>query len=191
MTLWDWKSTFYHYRQTVFPFSLILKREIRNIEDLMAKCNLNGAPVLDVATGPGTMLEVLPAAAKVVASDRSLKMLNKVALQRAACYVAADSTHLPFKANSFKLISAVGVFEYQKHPQVFLRELHRVIMASGMLLLTYSQINFFNHLRYLWGHRLHLMTHQRMTQMLTETGYALSRMKQSLMQRQMLVAPLK
>ncbi len=30
-----------------------------------------------------------------------------------------------------------------------------------------------------------------MTQMLTETGYALSRMKQSLMQRQMLVAPLK
>ncbi len=98
--------------------------------------------VLDVACGPGILLEGLltkgyrvtgvDAAPEMVARTREHFGTNpNVVLQVANAY------QLPFANDSFEVITALGLLEYLDQELVALREMIRVAKPGGQLVLTY------------------------------------------------------
>ncbi|NIR50505.1 class I SAM-dependent methyltransferase [candidate division KSB1 bacterium] len=187
VNLWDWKARSYDLIRRLFPFNLILLKELRNISELLSETNLNKSRILDVATGTGTILKFLPTDCHVFGMDSSRKMLNQAQAKGHQDLVRAKSTALPFKTSSFQLVTAIGVFEYQQTPLSFLNEMHRVTGANGFLLLTYSQLGLLNVLRNLLGQRVYVTKQKTLEPLLHQSGYAVKQLKQSLIQTQLLL----
>ena len=59
MNLWEFKAGFYDSARKLFPFNLILSKENTNLKNLLAKIDLVDGKILDVGTGPGTILAFL------------------------------------------------------------------------------------------------------------------------------------
>ncbi|MFQ5865386.1 MAG: class I SAM-dependent methyltransferase [bacterium] len=187
MNLWDWKAIFYDSRRKIFPFSLILRSEIENLEELISKIHLNDKKILDVGTGTGSVLELFPNTCSVFAADSSFRMIQQARQKRSVKFVVADSAMLPFKSYSFHLITAVGLFEYQKNWSGFLHELKRIMDPKGFIIVTYSQKIPLNFLRLLLGHKIYLMTYKKFVPLLGLCGFAVMLVKKSLLQRQVLI----
>lgn len=187
MNLWDWKAYIYDSSRNLFPFNLILKKEIENLKEIISDIYLNQQKVLDVGTGTGILLRLLPQKSSMFVADGSLKMI-KIARQRRRINAAvADSTELPFKSFTFALVSTVGLFEYQTNPLEFLKELHRVMEPNGFVVLTYSQKGLLNYLRNFLGHRVYLKNYENFRLLLSHTGFDIKMIKKSLLQRQVLL----
>ena len=77
MNLWDWKSRFYDEGRRIFPFNLILDREVRNLKELLSQVNRDKEWVLDLGTGPGLVLRMLHSGSNTVGLDRSTGMIAK------------------------------------------------------------------------------------------------------------------
>lgn len=186
MNLWDWKAKNYDFFRNRFPFNLLVLREIKNIKALLSAAKLSQYRILDVGTGTGSVLRLFPHHCQVFAVDKSYGMLSKARRKGNKNLVVADSTRLPFKSESFTLITAIGIFEYQEHRHAFLNELCRVMASAGYLVLTYSQFGFLNLLRNLLLQRVYLINLRELGQLLSENGYRITRLKRSCIQRQVL-----
>ncbi len=57
--------------------------------------------------------------------------------------IAADIEYLPFRSESFSLITANMVVEHVLHPQRLLSEINRVLMPGGMFLFHTPNANYF------------------------------------------------
>lgn len=186
MSLWDIRARWYDRARRLFPVRYLVTSELQNLEALLRLVPGTPRRSLDVGTGTGTVLERLPANARAIATDRSLRMLHQVKRKGYANLVQAHATSLPFKPHVFELITAVGVLEYQQEPLAFLQELHRVNTSGGRLVVTFSPLGTLNLLRHLLLQRVHMMSVRRFSQLVDEAGYRIDAMRKSLMQEQIL-----
>ena len=111
MNLWDWKSRFYDESRGIFPFNLILDREVRNLQELLSQVNHEKEWALDLGTGSGLVLRMLHSGSNTVGLDRSIGMIAKAPETCFNRFVIADANRLPFKPNTFGLVTATR-FEF-------------------------------------------------------------------------------
>jgi SAM-dependent methyltransferase len=97
----------------------------------------DGAKVLDVATGPGTLAVLAAAAgARVTAIDFSSKMIEllRVRAELAAADIdarVADALAMPFESGTFDAAYAMFVYMFVPDRAAALRELRRVLRPGG------------------------------------------------------------
>jgi ubiquinone/menaquinone biosynthesis C-methylase UbiE len=101
---------------------------------------VQGQRVLEVGVGTGRNLPYYPPRSRVVAIDLSPGMLRR-AVQRAerlgrqVDFMLADAQRLPFREDSFDVVTATCVFCSVPDPVQGLRELRRVSRPEGSTLL--------------------------------------------------------
>jgi ubiquinone/menaquinone biosynthesis C-methylase UbiE len=98
-----------------------------------APCALEGALALDAGAGSGVAGDALRAGgARVVAADREFDMAAYDAAAGPA--VTADVTMLPFRNESFDVVTAAFVINHLPDPATGLAELRRVTRPGGAVL---------------------------------------------------------
>jgi ubiquinone/menaquinone biosynthesis C-methylase UbiE len=99
--------------------------------------NQHGLSILDVGTADGCMLPVLKDAlrAKIcLGIEPSKELINSG--RNPQSLIQAMGENLPFKGESFDLITAVSVVDHLKEPGVFLKECRRVLKKEGVVIIT-------------------------------------------------------
>ncbi|MCH8022018.1 class I SAM-dependent methyltransferase [candidate division KSB1 bacterium] len=187
MNLWEFKAGFYDSARRLFPFNLILSKESANLKNLLSKIDVGDGKILDVGTGTGTSLAFWGESAQLFALDSSFNMINKAKLKGSKNLIVGDALALPIKSDSFNLIIAIGLLEYQKEKIAFLKEFQRILIPTGCLLLTYSQIGLLNFMRFLGGHRLYLLSSAKFNRLIQESGLTCLKKARSLIQTQILL----
>lgn len=186
-TAWDFKAGFYHRVRNIFPFRYILAKENENIRALLNGVKFKGKKVIDIGTGTGNALGLVPEEAKVFGLDRSLKMLRWARRDDRRRFIVGDALALPFKAGSFDLALAIGIFEYQKDGEGFLRELYRIINDQGLVIVTSSPHGILTTFRNLLGNRVYPVYISKFQNLTQESTMVIKGWKKSLLQHQWLL----
>jgi SAM-dependent methyltransferase len=94
--------------------------------------------VLDIASGVGYGTPILSREGNrtVISSDISTGALAYGRRTFSAVGVAADGTNLPFGDDTFDAIVSLETIEHVPRPDLFIRELRRVLKPSGSLLVS-------------------------------------------------------
>jgi ubiquinone/menaquinone biosynthesis C-methylase UbiE len=97
--------------------------------------------ILDVGCGTGLFFTHVAEKAKmVVGVDISSKLLAKAKERsRNLCNVhliRGDADHLPFKPNSFSVVSAFTLLQNTPNPLITLKEIKRTAMSNGFVVVT-------------------------------------------------------
>ncbi len=187
MNLWEFKAGFYDSARRLFPFNLILSKESANLKNLLSKIDVDHGKILDVGTGTGTSLAFWGESAQLFALDSSFNMINKAKLKGSKNLIVGDALALPIKSDYFNLITAIGLLEYQKEKITLLKEFQRVLLPTGCLLLTYSQIGLLNFLRFLGGQRIYLLSSVEFHRLIKKIDLTYLDKKHSLIQMQVLL----
>ncbi|MCH8871312.1 class I SAM-dependent methyltransferase [candidate division KSB1 bacterium] len=187
MNLWEFKAGFYDSARRLFPFNLILLKESANLKNLLSKIDVGDGKILDVGTGTGTSLAFWGESAQLFALDSSFNMINKAKLKGSKNLIVGDALALPIKSDYFNLITAIGLFEYQKEKITLLKEFQRVLLPTGCILLTYSQSGLLNFLRLLGGQRIYLLSSVEFHRLIQKIDLTYLDKKHSLIQRQVLL----
>lgn len=101
-------------------------------------------PALDAGCGAGAMaIEMSRRGAVVSAVDISIPMLIEArswsgegATRRRVSFGASDVEALPFRDESFRIVVALGVIPWAKHPRAALLEMGRVLDPEGFLVVS-------------------------------------------------------
>lgn len=158
MNVWNLKAHIYSLR-TSWVFSWILEAEKKNLIKLVSKVGKVKGMILDIGSGTGHTIDILPECRDIICLDRSLAMLNKLNRKRGIHTVFnADALNLPFKNASFFFVSSLGVSEYLSDHTLYFREISRVLKKGGYFLTTISPSNIWNILRRSWGNPVHTTT---------------------------------
>lgn len=97
--------------------------------------------VLDIATGGGHVVKALsPHVKQVIATDLTYPMLQTAknyldSFASNVFYVIADAESLPFLENTFDVVTCRIAAHHFPNPQLFIKEVARVLKPSGKLLL--------------------------------------------------------
>jgi SAM-dependent methyltransferase len=183
VSFWRWKAPAYSLLRRLPPAKQILDAEKQNLLRLLRQFPPPAGLHLDLGSGAGDSLDILPPEQKRLAVDAEIAMLKR---NTAARRVAARAEALPFPDGSFAFISAVGLLEYIAQAEKFFSEVRRVLRRDGIFLFTSSPPNAANQLRRLWGDRLFLRSHETIETMLPENGWRLVGSDRSLLQEQWL-----
>lgn len=135
---------------TESDFRKILCEENAAAKQLLATLDFSTIQrALDVGTGIGNALGfIVGFVAHITAVDSSSEMLQAAKIQFPTIhFVDADALNLPFKTASFELVLCVGVSEYVPNVSRLLKELHRMLAPSGVLLFTLATKSPLNWLR--------------------------------------------
>ncbi|TSC84660.1 MAG: ubiquinone/menaquinone biosynthesis methyltransferase [Parcubacteria group bacterium Gr01-1014_13] len=97
-----------------------------------------GKKVLDVGAGTGRLSVALANRdAQVTALDVSPKMLEKIKRKNAKIQtVVGDAESLPFKNETFEIVSAAFLIVHLKDPTRFFDEVYRVLKDGGIFVVT-------------------------------------------------------
>lgn len=151
MNLWNAKAAIYDGVRRLPGLRAIHHRELRHLQRLLAPGQSVDAH-LDLGSGTGAALAVLPDAQRRVLADLAPAMLLRCRQRHAGAVVLLDaSRQLPFAAASFDLITAIGLVEYLQQPAVLFAEAARVCRPGGRLLVTTSPPGVFTWLRAVTG----------------------------------------
>jgi SAM-dependent methyltransferase len=113
----------------------IARRVVRNLR--------SGGHVLDVGCGTGFVLSCIRAEAsdrskrigRTVGLDLAEGMIDRARSRRGVRAVAGDAVHLPFIDQYFDVVVATDVVRFVEDPERFVRELVRVTMPGGTIVL--------------------------------------------------------
>ena len=119
---------------------------------------------LDLGCGSGASYPLLPEGCTRVSLDRSPAMARRCRTAHHGLVVVADAHRLPFKRQSFFLISAIGLTEYLGNLQPFFSEAVSVLGMPGSFIVTTSPSGFYTCLRRLIGHRIAIHTREALLQ---------------------------
>ncbi|MDZ7338792.1 MAG: class I SAM-dependent methyltransferase [candidate division KSB1 bacterium] len=157
--LWDAKAHLYFLFRWLPPFGLVRSRERRLLRRALAQLAPAHGRVLDLATGTGDTLALLPKGPTRYAIDRSRTML-RYARRRLphAHLVCADALMPPFRAGSFELICCIGLTEYLLEPARLMAGISECLCPGGVAVVSTSPRNLMFGLRHILGHRLHYHT---------------------------------
>ncbi|MDZ7724023.1 MAG: class I SAM-dependent methyltransferase [candidate division KSB1 bacterium] len=185
MDLWAVKSIFYSNRTLPFV-SRILVREKQNLRELILAADPDKGLMLDVGTGLGHTLDVLPVSKETICLDASKSMLKKLRSRRDNRLLCADAVRLPFQHASFSFVSCIGVCEYVPDIYTLFQSLNRVLVSGGFLLITSAPDNFWSACRGLLGPSLFTMTSEEFIYTAGTSGLELLHDRRSMMQNQFL-----
>jgi ubiquinone/menaquinone biosynthesis C-methylase UbiE len=103
---------------------------------------VHGRNVLDVGCGDGALLSAFSqnGAARIVGCDIDPQMIARASAkakrdQAAIDYVIASAECLPFRDESFDLVSIITVLAFVPNPDLALREIARVLKPHGRLII--------------------------------------------------------
>ncbi|MCC7430236.1 class I SAM-dependent methyltransferase [bacterium] len=184
---WDFKSKFYDFARNTLVIGWILGEENQAIKNLLFF--LPERPdfkVLDVATGTGNVLKLLPKNYFAVGIDKSFSMLKK-AKNTEKTFVNCDTLRLPFSSSSFNLLTCVGLVEYVFDVEALLKELNRVLIKNGFLLITISHTRKLNFFRFFLGEKIFLRNPLIFEKNFKENGFKLVAKNTTLLQTQFLL----
>lgn len=160
---------------------MYLKWLIDHIKTVPEKC-------LDVGTGTGSTLDLLPGSQSIFCVDASFKMLEIVKEQKLPVHsIQANAIRLPFKNQKFQLISAIGLAEYVPDKKILLEEFTRCLTEDGYLCMTMAPPTILNRLRNLLGSRLYTISNAKWEEIVQQAGLEISKQTDSLLQRQYLL----
>lgn len=139
-----WAGTYDRSLLNIFLFQPAYRMFLQEILTWRGKSS-EPFDLLDVGCGTGTfdaMLAASPLPARVVGLDYAESMCQ-VASQKAhgagvtdrLRYVSADSEFLPFKENSFDVITCSNSFHHYPHQQKVIEGFHRALRPGGRLML--------------------------------------------------------
>ncbi len=108
--------------------------------EILTSCRpIPGATGLDVGCGPGHTVGLMTSVFGLRATglDPSATMLKR-ATQNVpdACFLAGEATAIPCESNSFSLVTSECVLSLTGDIDKSFREMYRVLLPGGMLLLT-------------------------------------------------------
>lgn len=92
--------------------------------------------ILDLGCGTGKMLKILKQFGETTGVDSSKKAIAYAKVKGAGKVVLGNATKLPFRAESFDLVTAMELLEHIKDDAGALREWFRVLKPGGVLFLT-------------------------------------------------------
>jgi ubiquinone/menaquinone biosynthesis C-methylase UbiE len=101
-----------------------------------------GSRILDIGSGTGIILKTLEEFGQAFGmemSSEAIHFLKKRSLQRVVCSNAEQA--LPFKNNSFSLVTCLDVLEHLDHDKELLVEMVRVCEDGGHVLVTVPAFN--------------------------------------------------
>ena len=140
--------------------------------------------LLDLGTGAGRILRTIaPFVVKGTGIDNSLEMLSiaRARLDQDGiknCQVrVGDMYRLPFKKNSFDLITINSLLRYADEPKKVIAEAARVLEKKGALLIVDLAAHDLSELRDEYGHSWLGFSEAEMLEMLSEESLTVARVK--------------
>ena len=140
--------------------------------------------LLDLGTGAGRILRTIaPFVVKGTGIDNSLEMLSiaRARLDQDGiknCQVrVGDMYRLPFKQNSFDLITINSLLRYAEEPKKVIAEAARVLEKKGALLIVDLAAHDLSELRDEYGHSWLGFSEAEMLEMLSEENLTVARVK--------------
>ena len=140
--------------------------------------------LLDLGTGAGRILRTIaPFVVKGTGIDNSLEMLSiaRARLDQDGiknCQVrVGDMYRLPFKQNSFDLITINSLLRYADEPKKVIAEAARVLEKRGALLIVDLAAHDLSELRDEYGHSWLGFSEAEMLEMLSEESLTVARVK--------------
>lgn len=212
---WNIKSSLYRIFRNLFPFKQILIQENKRFIQFFEKINLEPELILDIGTGHGNGLQLIaphlissqnfaipadfdhkkkdiPAGKNfkktcLIGVDRSLSMLKHARTMLSGTFIQADALRLPFKNECFSVILVIGLVEYIKDKELFLKEIYRISKSGGNIILTISPVNFFSFFRFVYGLRLFLIPSGKFEALLDQYNLKIQNKAKTVMQIQYLI----
>ena len=93
--------------------------------------------ILDIACGEGYGLKFLDDVKCIIAADISLEALKKARIYSPQAHIVRCDAHsLPFKDNTFDIITSFETIEHLKDPKKFLLELKRVSKSGAYIIIS-------------------------------------------------------
>ena len=91
---------------------------------------------LDIGCGGGAMLVEAAALGSVVGMDLSLAALNHAKDRQLPALLMSEAAAVPLAAGAFSTVLALDVIEHHAQPEALLREIHRVLVPGGRVVIT-------------------------------------------------------
>jgi len=155
MNIWNLKAPFYNLFRKPWPLSRILGRETENSKELLRLVPQREGTGLDIGCGAGNSLNIPGGKVELIGLDGSFVMAKQAAQNTNCPLVVADALSLPFSANCFYLITAIGLLEYLVDIEAFFANCAVVLKPGGHLLVTSSPPGLFTTLRRAGGNKIH------------------------------------
>jgi len=98
---------------------------------------LQGSKVLDIGCGEGAFAQEIPEGYQVYGLDILRECLNQAKAQGfTKSWILADASRLPFKDQSFDVVTSHHVIEHVKDHEKMVLEIVRVLVYGGFLIIT-------------------------------------------------------
>ena len=141
------ENTYWWFRGKQFLVDMLLKKYLDNNRSNM---------ILDIGTGTGATLERLQRYGNVYGVDVSTVAIQLLARDGYKRIVRSDAENgIPFKGNTFSLITCLDVLEHLENDRSLLEEMARVCKPGGVILITVPAM------RLLWSSHDVALHHKR------------------------------
>lgn len=144
-----------YYLERTYWWFVGRRRLVASLLGCVVRRNSPSSRVLDVGCGTGANFEVLGPFGIVLGVDRSWTALQFAAARRDSVLSQADALHLPFRTNTFDVVTGLDLLEHLPDDSAALQEMRRVLKPGGALLLTVPAY------RSLWSEHDEALSHLR------------------------------
>lgn len=132
------KEDYHNLRLKSRGFRYRLFRRTKEVAIRLKKYKKSVGSLLDIGTADALMLSSLQKRFNIknaVGIDLTKELLEKNKNKNLKL-LQADCLNLPFKNNSFDVVTAIAVIEHVASPSRLLKEVHRVLKKDGIVILT-------------------------------------------------------